>query len=197
MSEDTVIGAIERVSERTTQYGVMYDVEINGKRYGHGKIKPKFLAGDCVKFSVLRNGQYTNVKPGTMEKHDVEESSPATAVLGKVETTGAAQPPTTPYPGRVTFESKEDSRQNSIILQSARKDAIEVTKLLLQADATGIKAKDTWATKHELLLALVNDLTRRYYHNVVDWKDFTGPTPPKIAAQSQGDVSVNNNEEEL
>ncbi len=198
MSEDTVIGAIERVSERTTQYGVMYDVEINGKRYGHGKIKPKFLAGDCVKFSVLRNGQYTNVKPGTMEKHDVEESSPATAVLGKVETATPERQDARPAAAKPdTYANKEDSRQNSIVLQSARKDAIEVTKLLLQADATGIKAKDTWATKHELLLALVNDLTRRYYHNVVDWKDFTGPTPPKIAAQSQGDVSVNNNEEEL
>lgn len=177
-NEDTVIGAIERISERTTQYGVMYDVEINGKRYGHGKIKPKFLAGDCVKFSVIRNGQYANVKAGSMEKHDVEESSPATAVLATV---AAGTPATTGATKPDTYANKEDSRQNSIVLQSARKDAIEVTKLLLQADATGIKAKDTWATKHELLLALVNDLTRRYYHNVVDWKAFTGPTPPKIA----------------
>lgn len=179
-SEDTVIGAIEQISSRTTSYGEMYDVEINGKRYGHGKVKPKFIAGDCVKFSVLRNGQYLNVRPGTMEKHDVAQPTPATTVLTTL-TQGAAAPPTTPYPGTVTFASKEDSRQNSIVLQSARKDAIEVTKLLLQADACGIKAKDTWATKHELLLGLVNDLTRRFYHNVIDWKEFAGPTPPKIA----------------
>ena len=173
-NEDTVIGAIEHITSRTTSYGEMYDVEINGKRYGHGKVKPKFLAGDCVKFSVLRNGQYMNVRPGTMEKHDVAQPTPATTVLAAVE-----KAPTPTSGG--TYASKEDSRQNSIVLQSARKDAIEVTKLLLQADACGIKAKDTWATKHELLLGLVNDLTRRFYHNVIDWKEFAGPTPPKIA----------------
>lgn len=175
-NEDTVVGLIEQISSRTTSYGEMYDVEINGKRYGHGKVKPKFLAGDCVKFSVLRNGQYMNVRPGTMEKHDVAQPTPATAVLAAVE---KATAPTTSSGG--TYASKEDSRQNSIVLQSARKDAIEVTKLLLQADACGIKAKDTWATKHDLLLGLVNDLTRRFYHNVIDWKEFAGPTPPKIA----------------
>jgi len=171
-NEDIVIGAIEQITSRTTAYGEMYDVEINGKRYGHGKTKPKFVAGDCVKFSVIRNGQFTNVRPGTMEKHDVAQSTPATAVLTAIE-----KAPTT----GVTYASKEDSRQNSIVLQSARKDAIEVTKLLLQADAAGIKAKDTWAVKHDLLLGLVNDLTRRFYHNVIDWKEFVGPTPAKIA----------------
>ena len=138
--------------------------------------KPRSLAGDCGKFSVLRNGQYMNVRPGTMEKHDVAQPTPATTVLAAIE---KAPAPSTGSGG--TYASKEDSRQNSIVLQSARKDAIEVTKLLLQADACGIKAKDTWATKHELLLGLVNDLTRRFYHNVIDWKEFAGPTPPKIA----------------
>lgn len=177
-NEDIVIGAIEQVTSRVTAYGKMYDIEVNGKRYGNGKTEPKFVAGDCVKFSVIRNGQYSNVRPGTLEKHDVQESTPASAVLATVTSASSI-----PGPGAVarTYEAKEDTRQNSIILQSARKDAIEVTKLLLQADATGIKAKDTWATKHELLLGLVNDLTRRYYHNVIDLKGFTGPTPPKIA----------------
>lgn len=176
-NEDTVIGAIEQITSRIVDgWGTMYDVEINGKRYGHGKVKPKFLAGDCVKFSVLRKGQYLNVRPGTMEKHDVAQPTPATTLLAAVEKAA-----TTTTSSGSTYASKEDSRQNSIVLQSARKDAIEVTKLLLQADACGIKAKDTWATKHELLLCLVNDLTRRFYHNVIDWKEFAGPTPPKIA----------------
>lgn len=174
-NEDIVIGAIEQVTSRVTAYGKMYDIEVNGKRYGNGKTEPKFVAGDCVKFSVIRNGQYSNVRPGTLEKHDVQESTPATPLLTAVEKATPASSSSS------TYASKEDTRQNSIILQSARKDAIEVTKLLLQADATGIKAKDTWATKHELLLGLVNDLTRRYYHNVIDLKGFTGPTPPKIA----------------
>ena len=174
---DVVIGSIEKVSSRTTQYGDMYDVDVNGKRYGCGKIKPKFIAGDCVKFTVTRNGNFVNVKPGTMEKHDVEAASPSTETLTAVSTA--------PAPARstgMTYEDKDTNRQNSIVLQSARKDAIEVTKLLLQADSLGFTAKHKWADKHDIVLAKINDLTRTFFHNTNDWKAFTGPTPPKVPA---------------
>lgn len=181
---DVVIGSIEKVSSRTTtQYGDMYDVDVNGKRYGCGKIKPKFIAGDCVKFTVTRNGNFVNVKPGTMEKHDVAESTPDSGTVAALQTVSAGWP-NIPPPGAVsrTYEGKEDNRQNSIVLQSARKDAIEVTKLLLQADSLGFTAKHKWADKHDIVLAKINDLTRTFFHNTNDWKAFTGPTPPKVSA---------------
>lgn len=171
---DTVIGVIEKINERTTSYGAMYDVDVNGMRYGCGKIKPKFEAGDCVKFSTRKNGNFTNVIVATMEKHDVQVPTAATETLTQVSTPQARS-------AGPTYEDKDSNRQNSIVLQSARKDAIEVTKLLLQADALGFKATTKWGEKQELVLARINDLTRTFFHNTNDWKAFTGPTPPKVA----------------
>lgn len=178
---DTVIGVIEKINERSTTYGMMYDVDVNGMRYGCGKIKPKFEAGDCVKFSTRKNGNFINVIVATMEKHDVQTATPATETVTAL-TEGAARPAVSfPSRGAQTYEDKDANRQNSIVLQSARKDAIEVTKLLLQAEALGFKATTKWGEKHDLVLAKINDLTRTFFHNTNDWKAFTGPEPPKVA----------------
>lgn len=173
---DTVIGVIEKINERSTTYGMMYDVDVNGMRYGCGKIKPKFEAGNCVKFSTRKNGNFVNVIVATMEKHDVQTATPATETV-----TALTQVSHTTRSAGQTYEDKDANRQNSIVLQSARKDAIEVTKLLLQAEALGFKATTKWGEKHDLVLAKINDLTRTFFHNTNDWKSFTGPEPPKVA----------------
>ncbi len=182
MSNDVVIGKIEKVVGRETQWGIMYDVHINGDRFGAGKVKPKFAEGDVVKFRFTRNGNFKNVVAASMEKHDGDLPTAATPVVQALEGPSIANspnPPTTNNPK--TYEDKEKARQLSILCQGSRKDAIETAPLLLQADAVGFKSTSKWAEKHDILTAKITDLTREYYHQAVNHKDFiAGSALPEI-----------------
>lgn len=184
MSNDVVIGKIEKVVGRETQWGVMYDVYINGDRFGAGKVKPKFADGDVIKFRFTRNGNFKNVVASSMEKHDGDLPTEATPVVNTLE----SGTPNTPAPNNPkTYEDKEKDRQLSILFQSARKDAIETARLLLQADAVGFKSTSKWAEKHDILTAKITDLTREYYNQAVNHKDFVGGTLPALAKIHTGD----------
>lgn len=178
---DTVIGVIEDVVGRQTSYGTMWDVHINGQRFGSGKVKPKFEKGECVKFRITRNGNFQNVAPGSMEKH---EGSAPTANTELVKELDKPQQQT---PTSQTYADKDRERQTSIIFQSARKDAIEVAKLLVQADCIGFKSTSKWGDKHDIVMAKINDLTRTFYHNTVGHTEFVGNPLPKIEREETGE----------
>ena len=186
MSNDVVIGKLEKVVGRETQYGVMYDLYINGDRFGAGKVKPKFSEGDCIKFRFTRNGNFKNVVATSMEKHDGDLPTAATPVVQALEGPSIANP-NPPASNPKTYEDKEKDRQLSILFQSARKDAIETARLLLEADAVGFKSTSKWAEKHDILVAKITDLTREYYNQAVNHKDFVGGTLPALAKIHTGD----------
>ena len=37
---DVIIGVLENIAEKQTSYGVMFDVFVNGQKFGAGKVKP-------------------------------------------------------------------------------------------------------------------------------------------------------------
>lgn len=178
---DVIIGVLENIAEKQTSYGVMFDVFVNGQKFGAGKVKPKFEKGDCIKFKVSRNGQWANVVPGSMEKH---EGAAPTASTTLVETLD--KPVTNSVVSR-TYEEKESDRQRSILFQSARKDAIEVAKLMVQAECIGFKSTSKWAEKHDIVVAKINDLTRTFYHQAVNHAEWVGNALPKIEKEETGE----------
>lgn len=177
---DVIIGVLENIAEKQTSYGVMFDVFVNGQKFGAGKVKPKFEKGDCIKFKVSRNGQWANVVPGSMEKH---EGAAPTANTGLVKELDKPAVTTS----QQTYADKDRERQTSIIFQSARKDAIEVAKLLVQADCIGFKSNSKWGEKHDIVMAKINDLTRTFYHNTVGHTEFVGQALPKIEREETGE----------
>ena len=68
-------------------------------------------------------------------------------------------------PGQATG----DNRQNSIIYQSSRKDAVSIIQVLLENDALPLSAATTKAgaaRRYEEVIALVNKLTVQFYNDV-------------------------------
>lgn len=179
-SHDVMIGVIEDIASRETSYGTMWDVHVNGQRFGCGKIKPKFEKGECVKFRITRNGNFQNVAPGSMEKHEGNAPTANTELVKELD-----KPQQTT--GNQTYADKDRERQTSIIFQSARKDAIEVAKLLVQADCIGFKSNSKWGEKHDIVMAKINDLTRTFYHNTVGHTEFVGQALPKIEREETGE----------
>lgn len=184
---DVMIGVIEDIASRETNYGTMWDVHVNGQRFGCGKIKPKFEKGECVKFRITRNGNFQNVAPGSMEKHEGNAPTANTELVKELD-----KPTPTGYTAVVanqtkSYEEKDRERQTSIIFQSARKDAIEVAKLLVQADCMGFKSTSKWGEKHDIVMAKINDLTRTFYHNTVAHTEFVGKALPKIEKEETGE----------
>jgi len=177
---DVRIGVIEEIIPRQTQWGTFYDLIVSGQRVGAGKVVPAFSKGDCVKFRVIRNGQYLNVAAGSMERHDGDVPTASTAVVAAVENAK-------PAPAPSSYATSEQNRQHSILFQSARKDAIEVTKLLVQSDVIGFKSGAKWGDKHDIVMAKINDLTRRFYHDAVGYSEFVGKPLPAVAKEVTGD----------
>lgn len=48
--------------------GGFYSLNIDGTYYSFGKTDPGVRKGDMVEFEVVQNGEYQNVKPGTLKK---------------------------------------------------------------------------------------------------------------------------------
>lgn len=191
MSGDVIIGVLENIAEKQTSYGVMFDVFVNGQKFGAGKVKPKFEKGDCVKFKVSRNGQWANVVPGSMEKHEGAAPTANTGLVKELDKQVAAGTiggyvAVVPNQTR-SYEEKESDRQRSILFQSARKDAIEVAKLMVQAECIGFKSTSKWAEKHDIVVAKINDLTRTFYHQAVNHAEWVGNALPKIEKEETGE----------
>lgn len=62
-------GFISKIEARQTKFGAYYDVYIDGQKLGAGKFEPKGVAaGDYVTYEVDMNGQYQNLRPGSLSK---------------------------------------------------------------------------------------------------------------------------------
>lgn len=130
-------GFVTKIDKRNTKFGDYYDVYVGSKKLGVGKFPPKGISeGDYVRFEVEMNGQYENLKRGTLEK------IPAPA--------GVAAP-APPKPSSITMD-----RQDVISRQAALNTAIQFMQLLqaegaIPAGAKSLKA-DEKADKIEAVL---------------------------------------------
>lgn len=129
-------GVVEFIKPNSAGF---YSIKLPDAWYGTGqKNDPGLKQGDVVKFEWEANGNFKNIKKGTLTK--VEGAVPA----------GNSQPRTGGY-------VPDADRQKSIIYQSSRKDAVEILKVAQGAGCLILPAKKGDA--FETLLALVDDLT--------------------------------------
>lgn len=175
----SVTGIIEAITARPTSIGDMYDVVVNGTKYGNGKYAPRGVnIGDTVTFDfdVKINGRYENknIIPRTMRVVDaqpsVQTSAPAQRSSGGVVST------------------QVDKRQETISKQSAMNTALTLIGLQLQYGAVKLPAKAPDA--YTVLNTLFADTVARVYNlNTGDkWKLTAADFAPKQVAEDDAEA---------
>lgn len=176
-----VTGIVENIAERTTRIGPMYDVIVNGKKYGSGKYAPRGIkAGDFVSFEVdvKQNGQYTNydIRKGTIR---IEEGTPP----AKQE----AAPKTTAKTYGSSFGG--DNRQEVISKQAALNTALTFCNLAASQGAIpmpkGVKETDKLAIIHSWVLDTAASFYALSTGNKWDLPAAAPATPQKPAAPAK------------
>jgi hypothetical protein len=125
----------------------MYNVRVNGEKYGAGMYPPKFKQGDFISFTSTINGQFKNMETRTVTVKVPPPSHPAPASAGSVG-----------------IKDKYDERQMMICHQAARKDALNMVEILREVGGiVGLEKAKTPADKMSLIESLVNEYTRDYY----------------------------------
>jgi hypothetical protein len=120
---NTVTGPLEGLipksgtSKKTGKPYTMYDIIVNGTKYGIGFNPVKFATGEIITFQAEQNGNYWNADPATIRstgQHAPVQSAPATtASSGSV--------------------SGNDPRQRSIELQSSIASASRIVAAQITA----------------------------------------------------------------
>lgn len=136
-------GFITKIETGNTKFGERWYVHVNGQRLLIGKFQPKGLAeGDYVTYETEQNGQYTNLKNGTMQK----AAPPA-----------GAEKPTPPKPSSIKTD-----RQDVISRQAALNSAQAFLTFLASQEAlpvTKAKSKDP-----DMYEAMLMEYTAKFYH---------------------------------
>lgn len=144
-------GYIQEVSEKHGQGArgpwTMYNITVDGTRYGCGFTKPNAVQGDFVSFDIEQKGQYSNAVNVVKATAPAGGAAPATGSGG-----GAPQ--------------KATSRDVSIQYQSSRKDAIQTLAVLLDSEAIKLPAKQ--ADKYDVAMGILDELTSRFYLKLED-----------------------------
>ena len=148
-----VTGRVEKVFSKEFKPGKwMYSIVINGTFYGTGSRKPTVVEGDNVKFEASENGKYWNVEG------NIEVTGQAPASSGGGGTTAA--------PAQNDRQLFEERKQKAIALQSARNTALTAVDILLRNG--GIKLPTKQGDVTDVILALADEMTTRYFDEVQD-----------------------------
>lgn len=139
----SVKGYIKFIDPRETSVGTMYDVNVDGVKYGAGKFAPKAAVGDYVEITYSENGRFKNI-----DKNGLKVLPAPANGGGKPSASGSS-------PGY-------DSRQEVISKQAASNTAIAWLDILIKADALPVvkAAKDK---KADLMDALRLKYTAEFY----------------------------------
>ncbi len=148
-----VTGFIENVYENQTKWKwpdgspkCMYAATVDGTRYSFKNKNITSLKGKYVSFEAEQNGDYWNANPDSLKTLDAP--TPKQGVSN----------------GKLPAMPSSDTRQDSIIYQSSRKDAIEMVNAMLAAGLIDFgKAKG--AQKMELYEVYVDHYTVRLYND--------------------------------
>jgi hypothetical protein len=122
--------------------------------------KPPFAEGSYISLETSKDGNYTNLVPGSVKQLDPPKRAPAPTAQGMA--TGGSPAPA---------ERKDTyvNTQDSIVYQSSRKDALALVALLLENDALPMSAsaaKAGIAKRFEEITAFVDKLTVQYVRDV-------------------------------
>lgn len=183
-----VSGILDDVVSRPVGKMTMYDIVVEGQKYGNGPRPVTGVAkGDRIQFEVAMNGQFKNVKPGTLKKWEPkdgaeEESKPV------VQARPTYQKPydkddywrakeRRDIEKEAKWDKREEEKQARITFEAARKQALEYVSVLGQTDSLFLKKMDKAADRQEYIRALFNDLTREFYEQAVKREAFLGKEP--------------------
>jgi hypothetical protein len=147
-------GQVERVVETPGKFGPMFGVYVSGTRYGSGKTSQGAMPGDWVEFSASQNAKgYWDIDKGTLK--------PSAAPAGAT----AFAPSVSKAPNVVSGTTWKDDRQDSIIHQSSRKDALHFLQILMDGNLIDFgKAKN--ADKIDIMEAFLDKYTDHFIEEV-------------------------------
>lgn len=162
-----VSGQVQAVIARDTRAGTFYDVQVNGKKYGHGKYPPRGVSeGDFVSFDVdvKQNGQYTNydIRRGSLKIDDegaAEESAKPEAGAPRKTWADRAQASAPSKGGYVAF----DERQEIISKQAALNTALQLCNLAVTTGSFTMPASAKAGDKLGMLTQWVYDTAGQIY----------------------------------
>lgn len=140
-------GVVEKLYANQTKVGTTYAFIVDGQRYGTYKTKPACSEGDYISFDAEKKGDFWNADPKSIKK---AEGGPVKAA------------PTQASP---SYATKQDDRQDSIIYQSSRKDALQFLDIAVAAGVVDLGTK-TAGKKIEALNLFVDKQTQRYFEDV-------------------------------
>ena len=149
------------------------------------QVPPPVKKGDFVEFQWEQDGQYKKIVKGTakIKKDAPKQTAPA--------------PDAGASPGT--------NRQDSIVYQSSRKDAIQLVEVLLDNDALPLSAKNTKAGKaarYDEVVAAVNQLTVNFFRDVETLRLFdtvadTGDTDTSAQGELPEDAEPDVSDDEV
>lgn len=139
-------GVVGYISEKSFGGKLLYSFTLRGVDgfFRTGEEKPKFKVGSYVTFEAEKDAK------GNMQ---VDLAS----ISGSVRKPADEKAPSAEASKTVYV----DNRQQAIHFQSAHKDAIEVAKFLV--DKEMVKLPATTAKKMDAFMALVSDLTQKFF----------------------------------
>jgi hypothetical protein len=147
-------GKVTNIPSSETAYGTMYNVEVDGKKFGFGKYPPKnFKVGDYVEFDV----DNTNPKYPKMNYKSVKIVEPPSEPASTVRTGGNVG-------GYSRGGFNDDKRQEVISKQAARNSAIAALEFLGKHGALpAAPAKAKPSDLFDLYSGLIDEFTQKYY----------------------------------
>lgn len=145
-----VTGVVSKITGANRAGRQVYSIQVNGQYYGgFWNTAPNCNEGDTVEFDATQNGQYWNANPNSLRK-----------VAG-----GAPAPDTSVAAAAPRANNGGDARQNSIVYQSSRKDAIQIVDVLLRSESLTLPTKK--ADRMSVVLDLVDELTEDLAYKAV------------------------------
>ena len=152
-------GVVSDITTRqvTTKYGVKdtFSIKVGGEWYGCGFKRPDVEENDFIEFTWDANGKYRNANVDSIKKVAAAAAERAPAIP-----TSSAPMGQDDYWGRK--ESRDLDTQKRIQLQASRNAALEATRILV--DTGAVKLPATQNKKYEAILAVIDEITARFYH---------------------------------
>lgn len=144
-----VEGYVQKIETLQTKTGkTMYNVRVNGDKFGAGMYPPRFKEGDFISFDASLNGNFKNMETRTVTVKAPPAGAPAPVAASTQQSGG-----------------NWDTRQDTISKQAALNSAMHMVEIL--KDVGGIPGLDkakTPADKMQLVNALVTEYTKDFYH---------------------------------
>lgn len=154
-----VIGVVQDIRSRTTSYGEMYDVVVDGNSYGNGKYSPRGITtGDTVEFDVEIKGNFKNIAPRSLRKVDPSRVPQQSAQ--SIEQKVRSMPPS------------DAQKQQIISRQAALNTAVAHVSAMLRAECVPLpnKVADRMSYVNSLVLAFASG-----FHNISVGSPITYP----------------------